>query len=190
MQIVNYSVTIYLMASSQYPGRAIAQTKLRRFSMHKNLLFIVRAAVIAAIYTALTMLFAPLSFGHAVFQIRISEALTVLPAIYSSSIPGLFAGCIVSNLLGGFGPIDVVFGSLSTLIAAILSRKLRKIPWLVPLPPIVINTVIVGSYLKYLYLQDIPLWLSMAWVAAGEAIACYIPGLPLLIVLRRRNIME
>ena len=158
--------------------------------MNKNLLFIVQAAIIAAAYTALTMLFAPISFGHAIFQIRVSEALTVLPAITSASIPGLFIGCLVSNLLGGFGPIDIIFGSLATLIAAILSRKLRNTPWLVPLPPVIINALIVGSYLKFLYMQEVPLALSLGWVALGELIACYVFGLPLLFVMQKRNITD
>ncbi len=154
--------------------------------MNKNLQFIVQAAVIAAAYTALTMLFAPISFGHAIFQFRVSEALTILPAITSASIPGLFIGCLVSNLLGGFGPIDIIFGSLATLIAAILSRKLKNAPWLVPLPPVIINALIVGSYLKFLYLQDVPLAASVGWVAIGQFLACYFVGYPLLIVLRKR----
>jgi len=158
--------------------------------MNKNLLFVVRAAIIAAAYTALTMLFAPVSFGHIIFQIRVSEALTVLPALYTSSIPGLFVGCIVSNLLGGFGPVDIIFGSLATLIAAVLSHKLRKNPFLVPLPPVIVNALIVGSYLKFIYLQEIPLIASMAWVATGQLIACYVLGLPLLLILKKRNLTD
>ncbi len=154
--------------------------------MNKNLLFIIQAAVIAATYTALTILLAPISFGHAIFQFRVSEALTVLPAITSASIPGLFIGCLVSNLIGGFGPIDIIFGSFATLIAAIFSRLLRNTPWLVPLPPVMINAIIVGGYLKYLYLQEIPLAASMGWVAIGQFLACYFVGYPLLTILRKR----
>lgn len=155
--------------------------------MNKNLLFIVQAAIIAAAYTALTMLFAPISFGHAIFQFRVSEALTVFPAITAASIPGLFIGCLLSNLLvGGIGPIDIIFGSLATLIAAILSRKLKNTPWLVPLPPVIINALIVGSYLNFLKLQDVSLAVSVGWVALGQFLACYFVGYPLLIVLRKR----
>lgn len=156
--------------------------------MNKSLLFFVRAAVIAATYAALTMLFAPISFGHFIFQIRVAEALTVLPALYPSAIPGLFVGCFVSNLIGGFGPVDIILGSLATLVAAFLSHRLKKFPWLVPLPPVIVNALIVGSYLKFLYLQEIPLAASMCWVAIGEFLACYVIGLPLLLVLRRRSI--
>ncbi len=154
--------------------------------MHKKVLFIVQAAIIAALYTALTMLFLPVSFGHNIFQFRVSEALTILPALLPSSIPGLFIGCIVSNLLGGFGPVDIIFGSLATLLAALASHRLKKYPALVPLPPVVFNALIVGSYLKYLYMTNVPLAASIAWVALGELLSCYLLGLPLLFLLRSR----
>ena len=102
--------------------------------MNKKILFIVQAAIVAALYAALTLIFLPLSFGHNIFQFRISEALTVLPALLPASIPGLFVGCIVSNILGGFGPIDIIFESLATLLAALVSRYIRNYPFLVPLP--------------------------------------------------------
>lgn len=155
--------------------------------MNKKILFIVQSAIIAALYTAVTLLFTPLSFGHNIFQFRISEALTVLPALIPASIPGLFIGCIISNMLGGFGPVDTVFGSLATLLAAIVSRRLRNHPYWVPFPPVVFNALIVGTYLKYLYMQDVPLLVSMEWVALGELLSCYLLGLPLLLLLRKRS---
>lgn len=161
--------------------------KTTEVAMHKKVLFIVQAAIIAALYTALTMLFMPVSFGHNIFQIRVSEILTILPALLPASIPGLFVGCIVSNMLGGFGPIDIIFGSLATLLAALASRSLRKYPALVPLPPLVFNALIVGTYLKYLYMTDVPLAISMGWVALGELVSCYMMGLPLLLVLRKKK---
>ncbi|NLM10803.1 MAG: QueT transporter family protein [Clostridiaceae bacterium] len=152
--------------------------------MNNKVLYVVQAALIAAIYTVLTVLIAPYSYG--IFQFRVSEALTVLPAVLPSAIPGLFVGCLVANLIGGFGPVDMIFGSLTTLIAAILSRKLRKYPYLVPLPPVIANAVIVGGYLKFLYFQDVPLLVSMGWVALGEILACYAVGYPLLLLLTKR----
>lgn len=152
--------------------------------MNKKVLFIVQAAIIAAIYTVVTILIAPYSYG--IFQFRVSEALTILPAMLPSAIPGLFVGCLVSNLVGGYGLIDMVFGSLTTLIAAVLSRKLRKYPYLVPLPPVILNAVIVGGYLKFLYFQDVPLLASMGWVALGQVLACYALGYPLLLLLTKR----
>mgnify|MGYP000415426835 CR=1 FL=1 len=152
--------------------------------MSKKVLFVVQAALIAAVYTVVTILIAP--YGYGIFQFRVSEALTVLPALMPSAIPGLFVGCLVSNLLGGYGPIDMIFGSLTTLIAAILSRKLRKYSYLVPLPPVILNAVIVGGYLKFLYYRDVPLLVSMGWVALGQVLACYVVGYPLLLLLTRR----
>ncbi|HEY8499445.1 MAG TPA: QueT transporter family protein [Clostridia bacterium] len=153
--------------------------------MNRGISFIVQAALIAALYTALTLMFIPISFGHNIFQFRISEALTVLPALVPSSIPGLFTGCLISNLIGGFGPIDIIFGSIATLIAAVFSRLLRKYPFLVPLPPVVFNALIVGSYLKFLYIKDVPLLASIGWVALGQMLACYALGLPLLCLLKK-----
>lgn len=155
--------------------------------MNKKVLFVVQAALIAAMYAALTLLFLPISFGHNIFQFRVSEALTVLPALIPASIPGLFIGCIVSNLIGGFGIVDIVFGSLATLIAAIFSRVLKKYPLLVPLPPVVFNALIVGTYLKYLYMFEVPLLASMGWVALGELLSCYLLGLPILLILRKKS---
>lgn len=152
--------------------------------MNNKVLFIVQAAVIAAIYTVLTILIAPYSYG--IMQFRVSEALTILPAIMPSAIPGLFVGCLVSNLIGGFGLVDIFFGSMATLIAAILSRKVRKYPYLVPLPPVIANAVIVGGYLKFLYFKEVPLLVSMGWVGLGQVLACYLLGYPLLMLLRKR----
>ena len=154
--------------------------------MSKKVLFIVQAAIIAALYAALTLIFLPISFGHNIFQFRVSEALTILPAFMPASIPGLFVGCIVSNLIGGFGLVDIIFGSLATLIAALFSRSLNKYPFLVPLPPVIFNALIVGTYLKYLYMFEVPLFVSMGWVALGELLSCYLLGLPLLFLLRKR----
>ena len=108
---------------------------------NKNTMFLVQAAAIGAIYVVLTLLFAPLSYGEV--QVRFSEALTILPYFTPAAIPGLFVGCILSNLLGGAIPVDIIFGSIATLIGAIFTYKLRGASkWLAPLPPIVANAVI------------------------------------------------
>lgn len=188
--ILLFDGTIFLMSSSQYPGEHFAKSKLRRLIMNiendNKVLYIVQAALIAGVYTALTLLLEPYSFGHMIFQFRVSEALTVLPAIIPASIPGLFVGCLVSNLLGGFGPIDIFFGSMTTLLAAFASRKLRKYSILVPLPPVLFNAIIVGGYLKFLYYKDIPLLFSMGWVGLGQLLACYGLGYPLLLLIKKR----
>ncbi len=102
---------------------------------NKSTLFLVQAAAIGAIYVVITLLFAPLSFGEV--QIRFSEALTILPYFTPAAIPGLFVGCIISNILGGGIPADIMFGSIATLIGAVFTYKLRSNKWLAPVPPIV-----------------------------------------------------
>lgn len=146
---------------------------------------LVHGAVIGAVYTAITLLLMPISYG--VMQIRIAEALTILPALTPAAIPGLFIGCFISNMVGPNGMIDMVLGSGATLIAAIASYKLRDKTYLVPLPPILCNGFIIGPMLYYVYAVPVPLWACILWVSLGEAVACYGIGLPLLKYLSRRK---
>lgn len=149
----------------------------------KKTRFITEAAVIAAMYAALTIIFAPISFGqNGQIQVRVSEALTVLPMFTPAAIPGLFVGCLMANIYGGLGPIDMIFGSLATLIAALLSYKMPR-KYLVPLPPVIVNGIIIGIELNYLY--QVPLLISMATVAFGELVACYGLGYPLILLLEK-----
>ncbi len=143
--------------------------------------FITQSAIIAAIYIVLTWIFAPISFGHNLFQFRISEVMTVLPLFTPAAIPGLFIGCALSNLLfGGLGIIDLVLGSTATLIAALLSYLLRKKSRLIALvPPVIVNAVIVGAYLNYLISPEINVLINMGWVMLGQIVSCYCLGLPL-----------
>jgi uncharacterized membrane protein len=143
---------------------------------------ITRIAIIAALYTAVTILLAPFSYG--MVQVRVSEALTILPFIFPESVIGLFLGCLISNVYGGLGLIDIVFGSLATLIAAYLTSKMPR-TWLAPLPPVLINAVVVGFILKYVL--GAPLFLSMLYVGFGQLLACYGLGLPLLYLMRKYN---
>lgn len=144
--------------------------------------FITQAAVIAAMYAALTILLSFASSG--LMQVRVAEALTVLPAFTPAAIPGLFVGCIVANIFAGNGAIDIVFGSLATLIAAFLSYKMPK-RWLVPLPPVVVNGIVVGFVLNYVL--NAPLLVAMGMVALGQSIACYGLGYPLMLLLERHG---
>ncbi|MCR4435957.1 MAG: QueT transporter family protein [Clostridiales bacterium] len=146
--------------------------------MRKRLIFLAQAAIIAALYAAVTILFAPISYLQV--QVRVSEALTVLPAFTPAAIPGLFIGCVIANIFGGVGMLDIIFGSLATLAAAFLSYKMPK-KYLVPLPPVILNGIIVGATLSYEY--NLPLLETMLWVAVGEAAACYILGYILLVRL-------
>ena len=144
----------------------------------KGLLFLTEAAMIAAIYVVLTYVFQP--FGFMDVQVRIAEALTILPFFTPAAIPGLFVGCFLGNLLGGAVFLDVVFGSLTTLVAAIFSYMLRKNKYLVALCPIVANTIAVPWILRIAYSLPAPIPLMMVTVGIGEVISCGILGLILL----------
>lgn len=137
-------------------------------------LFLSQGAIIAAMYVALTIIFAPISFGAV--QVRIAEALTILPLFTPAAVPGLFIGCLIANGLGGGILLDVIFGSIATLIGAILGYLLRFNRWLVPIPAIVSNTVIVPMVLKYGYGIDMPIYLLMIYILIGEIIGCYLLG--------------
>lgn len=151
--------------------------------------YITQSAVIAAIYVVLTVVFAPISFN--VMQIRISEMLTILPLFTPAAIPGLFIGCILGNLLGGAIVVDIIFGSIATLIGAIGGYALRNNRWLVPVPAIVSNAVIIPFVLKYGYGFDMPILIMLLYVAAGEIIGCYILGEILAAVLQKnKNIFK
>ena len=149
----------------------------------KKVLFMVQAAAIAAIYVVLTVLFAPFSFGEV--QVRISEGLTVLPYFTPAAIPGLFIGCIIGNFMGGAIPVDIICGSLATLLGALLSYLLRKHKFLVPLPPITANALIVPFVLYYGYGVNLPIPLMMLTVGIGEIVSCGVIGMILLLALDR-----
>ena len=138
------------------------------------------SALIAALYAALTLLLAPISYGNV--QCRISEAMTVLPILLPQAIPGLFVGCVLANLYTGM-ITDVIFGSLATLLAAVGSYLLRGKPVLAAVCPVVANGIIVGLVLTFSY--GLPWWLTMLEVAAGEAVAVALGMLVLLPALRR-----
>lgn len=135
----------------------------------KSTRFIAHAAIIAAVYASFTLLVAPFSYG--ILQVRFSEALTLLPAFTPAAIPGLFIGCLIANMYTA-SLIDIIFGSLTTLVAAFLTYKLRKRQWLLPLPPILLNALVVGYYLTMQHGGH--LLSNMLLVGAGQLVACYI----------------
>lgn len=139
-------------------------------------------AIIAALYAVITILLAPISYGP--LQVRVSEALTVLPFLTTTAIPGLFVGCLVANIYGGLGMQDIMFGSLATLIAAYLTWRMPK-AYLAPLPPVIVNAVIVAAYLSGL--AGLPYWLTALYIALGELVACYLLGYPLLLLIQRNK---
>ena len=138
----------------------------------KKLVFICQAAVIAALYVVLTYVFS--AFASGVIQVRVSEALTILPAFTPAAIPGLVIGCLLSNTLTGCVLLDIIFGSVATLIGALGSYALRRHTWLVPIPPIVSNMIIVPFVLRYAYGATDAFPFMIATVGAGENISCYI----------------
>lgn len=152
-----------------------------RFSI-ANLCF---TAILAALYAALTLLFQAISFGAV--QFRVSEALTLLPVLFPQAIPGLALGCLLSNLLGSATPWDVVFGTLATLSAAILTRRLRHNVWLAALPPVLVNAVVIGLVL-YLALGVPQLMYTMLTIGLGQAVVVYILGVPLIKTLQKINL--
>ena len=158
---------------------------------HRRVLKITQGALIAALYVVLTVAFAPISFGP--LQLRVSEALIILPMFTSAAVPGLFVGCLLANILGGAVIWDVIFGSLATLIGAWLGYKLRANRWLVPLPEIAANALIIPFVLSYGYgLQEIPIPLMAVYIAAGEFLGCFVLGeiLGSLLLRNRRLIFD
>lgn len=154
--------------------------------MNKKVLFIVHAAVIAALYVVLTLLANTLGLANYAIQVRFSEALTILPFFTPAAIPGLFVGCILSNFMTGCLPLDIIFGSLATLLGACGTYFLRKsTKWLAPLPPIVANVLIVPFVLAYVYQFEGSIPYFMVTVGAGEIISCGIFGMIVLNVLQK-----
>lgn len=142
-------------------------------------------AIVGALYVVLTMCVIPLASGF--LQFRISEALCVLPAFVPISSVGLFIGCLLSNLITGALWQDVLFGSLATLIGAIGSILLRKHPFLIPLPTILANSLIVPFILCYAYRMEMALPLCMLTVFCGEAVCAYGLGLPFYLILKKKE---
>ena len=143
--------------------------------MDERILRITRGAVIAALYAVVTVIFQPISYG--LVQVRVSEALTLLPYLWIEAVPGVFIGCLLANIWGGSGLLDIILGSAATLAAAILTRYAPN-KFLAATSPVVVNALVVGCYLSFIL--NAPLFLSIFYVGCGQAIACYALGLPLL----------
>ena len=155
----------------------------------KKTLFLASAAMIAALYVALTYL--AFSFGlsgQGSVQVRFSEMLCILPYFTSAAVPGLTVGCLLANLLTGAHVLDIVFGTLATLLGAIGTRLLKKWRFLAPLPPIVANTLIVPFVLRYAYFTtDVSFPFLFLSVGLGEVISVGIFGTILLLALQKHR---
>lgn len=154
----------------------------------QNILYICQAGIIAALYVALLFVFAPISFGAV--QVRVAEALTILPIFTPSAIPGLFIGCLLGNFLGGGIIIDIIFGSIATLLGAIGTYFLRKRnPIFGTIPPIVANTLIVPFVIKYAYADEMSLPLIVLAILGGEVLSCGILGGMLGLSLKKTKLV-
>lgn len=136
--------------------------------------------VIAAAYAALTLAASALNLAYGPVQFRFSEALTILPFLFPGTWPGLFLGCLLANLLSPYGPLDILLGSLATLVAAVLTEKMPT-RWLAPLPPILSNAILIGGMLTWYEVgftaRFLPLFAANAvWVGLGEAVVCCLLG--------------
>lgn len=152
---------------------------------NKKVLFVTQAAMIAAIYVVLTLAANAFGLANYAIQVRLSEALTILPFFTPAAIPGLWVGCVLGNLLTGCMPLDIVFGSMATLIGAFGTYAFRKYKWAAPVPPIVANALIVPFILAYVYQFEGSIGYFMLTVGAGEIISCGILGMILMGILSK-----
>lgn len=148
--------------------------------MRSNTHLLALNGVIAAAYAALTLVASAMNLAYGPVQFRFSEALTVLPFLFPGTAPGLFVGCLVANLLSPYGPLDIVVGSLATLLGALLTQKTNH-RWLAPLPPVLCNMVLVGGMLAWYevgFTASFPVVfvLNALWVGLGQAAVCYLLG--------------
>ena len=155
---------------------------------------IVFSALVGALYVVLCYFGNIFGLNFGVIQCRFAEALTVLPFLCPATAWGLFAGCILSNLLSPYGLPDLIFGSLATLLAGLLTARCRS-QWLAPLPPVVCNGVIVGALLAYYEAGFTGAFAgafayNAAAVAAGELIACCVLGMLLLTAVDKSRVLQ
>ena len=157
---------------------------------NSNLMSLVTAAMIAALYVVLSFAISAFGLASGAIQIRVSEALTILPYFTSSAIPGLAIGCLLFNLLSGAAILDVIFGTLATLLGAVcsyfLGKAAKQVAWmkfLVPVPPILANAFIIPWVLKTAYGLADAYWYLVATVGIGEIISCEVLGIVLMYAL-------
>lgn len=161
----------------------------------KNIKFIVFNGIVAALYVVFTAPFANIAYGP--IQVRIAEVMTVFPIFSGGMIPGVTLGCFIANLInpGNLGPVDIIGGSLATLIAGILSFIIgKKNKWLGLIPPIVVNGIIVGGYLPFLLVDPgstvtfEAVIISMLSVAGSEAVLLLVLGIPLILAIEKTGL--
>ena len=155
----------------------------------KHILYVCQAGIVAALYTVLTCVVGAFDLASGAIQVRLSDALCVLPVFFPAAIPGLTVGCVIANLLMGSLWQDVIFGSVATLIGAIGAYLLRRAPaWLTTAPTILANGLIVPPILVYAYHIEGTLPFTVLTVTLGELLSAGVLGTLLCILLRRRHI--
>jgi uncharacterized membrane protein len=154
------------------------KTKLKEIIKMKkqSVRYLVHSAAIAALYVVLTYISSLFGMANGAVQLRLSEALTILPIFTPAAVPGLFVGCIIANIISGCAIWDIIFGSIATLIAAICSRLIRKKPVLAFIPPVLFNTLIVPPVIYLVYGSDYSLPFVYLGVFVGEVLSCGIFG--------------
>ena len=155
--------------------------------MNKSLRYLTQGAIIASLYIILTWLSETMGIASGPIQFRLSEALTILPFFTPAAVPGLFLGCLLSNLLTGLAPWDVAAGSLATLLGAAGTHLLRRYKWLAPVPPIFFNVLIIPFVLRYAYQVPGSLFYFSFTVGVGQAVTCSVLGMLLLHALLPRR---
>ena len=156
---------------------------MKNTKARKRLVYITEASAIAALYTVITIAIGPL--GSAAIQCRIPEAMCMLAIFTPAAIPGMTIGCLISNIATGCLWQDVLFGTLATFIGVVGARLLRRIWWLVPMPTVVANTLIVPFVLAYAYHAQEGVPFLMLTVGIGEVISAYVLGIALYFALRK-----
>lgn len=149
--------------------------------------YIAQAAMIAAIYVILTAITQIFGLASGIIQVRVSEMLTVLPALFPAAVPGLAVGCLLANLLTGCAPWDVLFGTIATTLGALGSYALRRFPRLAALPPIIANTLIIPFILILVYQAPYALPFLFVTVGVGEIISAGLLGSFLMHILLKRS---
>jgi len=176
---------VAMLAITLLVAGCILGGQLKGKSEKDKLRYMTRAAVIATVYVVVTYLLSPISYG--VIQVRVSEALTLLPLIEPAAIPGLFIGCLVANILGGMGPWDIYLGSLITLVSAYITSKMPN-PILGALPPIVFNAIGVAFYLSLLF--DVPYRATALYIGIGQLVSVAGLGIPLYYFIQKTSLKD
>lgn len=164
----------------------------------ENTRFIITGALIAAAYAGLTYLSNAFGLAYGPIQLRVSEVLTLLPIFTPAAIPGLTIGCFIANI-GSFNVADLLFGTMATLVAAIMTRwfkdiKFKGLPLVAMLPPVLVNAIVIGFEISVFYLAgENFLWgflISALEVGLGQLIVCYVFGIPFYLVVKKYKIFK